>query len=255
MGKNVETSVKEPLVRKAVAALITHLGNEQAKKSKQLLEDDDTFHLVVVLKKAPEKASNKPIRIEIPNPLFEADSADVCLFVKDHKGEGHKAAKERIKSQASCGVTKVMGLSKLKSDYYPFEAKRKLCDSYDLFLADDRVIPSLPKLLGKSFFKKKKQPIPVNLNRRDWAAQIKKALNATHTFLSEGPNMNIKVARSSHSEDEVVENVLAVVESLDGVVPRKWKNVQVLSCCYFISTHQSEPPYCTRVRVLHSNRI
>ena len=50
----------------------------------------------------------------------------------------------------------MLGISKLKANYYPFEAKRKLCDSYDLFMADDRIIPSLPKLIGKSFFKKKK---------------------------------------------------------------------------------------------------
>ena len=32
--------------------------------------------------------------------------------------------------------------------YESFEAKRKLCNSYDLFLADERVLPSLPKLIG-----------------------------------------------------------------------------------------------------------
>lgn len=28
------------------------------------------------------------------------------------------------------------------------EAKRKLCSEYDLFVADERVLPQLPKLLG-----------------------------------------------------------------------------------------------------------
>jgi ribosome biogenesis protein UTP30 len=31
-----------------------------------------------------------------------------------------------------------MSVKKLKSDFKPFEAKRQLCQSYDLFLADDR---------------------------------------------------------------------------------------------------------------------
>ena len=51
------------------------------------------------------------------------------------------------------GIAKVLGVSKLRNNYKPHEAKRKLCDSYDLFLADERVIPVLPKLLGKTFFK------------------------------------------------------------------------------------------------------
>lgn len=63
-------------------------------------------------------------------------------------GEGHKAAKLRVKQQKVAGVAKVIGVSKLKGKYEPFEAKRQLCNSFDLFLADDRVVPSLPKLIG-----------------------------------------------------------------------------------------------------------
>jgi len=33
-------------------------------------------------------------------------------------------------------VTKVVGVSKLKAKLGPHEAKRQLCDSHDLFLAD-----------------------------------------------------------------------------------------------------------------------
>ena len=45
-------------------------------------------------------------------------------------------------------VAKVIGLSKLKSKYESHEAKRNLCAQYDLFIADDRIIPSLPRLIG-----------------------------------------------------------------------------------------------------------
>jgi hypothetical protein len=95
-------------------------------------------------------------RREIPNPIYNQEAAEVCLFVKDHDGTGHKEAKARVRSIENSGVQKVIGLTKLKANYFSFEQKRKLCDSYELFLADDRILPSLPKLLGKSFFKKKK---------------------------------------------------------------------------------------------------
>ena len=42
--------------------------------------------------------------------------------------------------------------------------------------------PDLPA--GKSFFKKKKQPVPVRLTGKDWAAQIRKACEATYLFWS-----------------------------------------------------------------------
>jgi hypothetical protein len=47
------------------------------------------------------------------------------------------------------GVAKVIGLSKLRTKYESFESKRELCKLYDLFLADDRILPSLPKLIGE----------------------------------------------------------------------------------------------------------
>lgn len=73
----------------------------------------------------------------------------MCLFVKDHAGEGHKEAKKKLsKFEKNGGVAKVIGISKLRTKYESFEAKRQLCSLYDLFLADDRVLPMLPKLIG-----------------------------------------------------------------------------------------------------------
>ena len=42
---------------------------------------------VVALKKIPQKPRNdKPLRIPIPHAIYAVDNAEVCLFVKDHKG-------------------------------------------------------------------------------------------------------------------------------------------------------------------------
>lgn len=63
-------------------------------------------------------------------------------------GEGHKAAKSKVREERVAGISKVVGLSKLRTKYESHEAKRQLCNSYDLFAADERILPSLPKLLG-----------------------------------------------------------------------------------------------------------
>ena len=52
-----------------------------------------------------------------------------------------------------------MGVDKLKGKFRPFEARRQLLQDHDLFLADDRVVPMLPKLLGKIFFNAKKYEV------------------------------------------------------------------------------------------------
>lgn len=62
-----------------------------------------------------------------------------------HRGRGHACGKP-VRPTLSC--SQVVGISKLRTKYESHEAKRQLCNSYDLFAADERILPSLPKLLG-----------------------------------------------------------------------------------------------------------
>jgi ribosome biogenesis protein UTP30 len=222
------TGFKSQQLQKAVSSLLKYVGD--ADKSTQLLEEDEVFHLVVSLKKAPVgPRKDKPIRIAVPHPLWTAEGAEVCLFVKDHKGEGHKAAKQRLaKLLKNGGVAKVVGLSKLRAKYESHEAKRQLCSSYDLFLADERIIPSLPKLIGKSFFKRKKQPIPVDMRAADFPKQVQAALAATYMTPPQGTCVSVRVARSSMEQQQIVENAMAALRGVVRNVPKKWSNVQAV---------------------------
>ncbi len=80
-------------------------------------------------------------------------------------GEGHKAAKKRLKAGEAAGVAKVIGTSKLRTKYESHEAKRALCGAYDLFLADERILPSLPKLLGAPPPRRRSQATPWRCER------------------------------------------------------------------------------------------
>jgi ribosome biogenesis protein UTP30 len=198
-------------VTKAVAALRKHSEKVKAEGGSKLFDGDDdddaeTYSVMVSTRRVPQRASNKLVPIPLPHPLLSLDVAEVCLIVKDHQGEGHKDAKRKVAEMEKCGVAKVLGISKLRNNYKPHEAKRKLCDSYDLFLADARVLPLLPKLLGKTFFKKKRQPVPVDLTKKDWPAQVRKAAAATYARRGAGTCVSVKVGRAAHSQKEIVAN-------------------------------------------------
>jgi ribosome biogenesis protein UTP30 len=122
----------------------------------------------------------------------------------------------------------IVGTSKLRTKYESYEAKRNLCRQFDLFLADDRVLPSLPKLIGKTFFRRKKQPIPIDLTAADLEAQMCKARECTCLILSGGSCLSIKVARASFSVAAAVANVEAVIAAAAKHVPKKWGNVQAI---------------------------
>lgn len=53
-------------------------------------------------------------------------------------------------------VNRVVDTDKLRGKWKPFEARRNLARENDIWLADERIVPSLPKLLGKVFFDAKK---------------------------------------------------------------------------------------------------
>ncbi len=131
-------------------------------------------------------------------------------------------------SADKCGVAKIIGYSKLRANFKAHEARRRLCASYDLFVADDRILPLLPKLLGKSFFKKKKQPIPVDLTRADWSAAVKKATAGTYLFTSGGGCSAVRVARAAQPAAEVAANCCAAAAGVAAAVPRGWSNIRAM---------------------------
>lgn len=134
-------------ISKAVNALLKH----ELKALDEDAEKDKTMWLVFTVKKMAEKQRVKPVAITLPHSYLE--EAEICLICKDPQRE----YKDIVEGQdALKAIKKVIGVSKLREKYKPFEAKRTLCSSYDLFLADERVIEMLPKMLGKTFFLKKK---------------------------------------------------------------------------------------------------
>lgn len=42
-----------------------------------------------------------------------------------------------------------MSYSTLRKNYTRYKDRRQLCSSYDAFFSDDRILPMMPRLLGK----------------------------------------------------------------------------------------------------------
>ncbi|GAX75349.1 hypothetical protein CEUSTIGMA_g2793.t1 [Chlamydomonas eustigma] len=217
----------EAQVQKAAASLLKFLGDRRS-KANDLFDDDEIINITIALKKMPlQSRKDKPIPLQLPHPLNSPEGAEICLFVKDHQGEGHKEGKLLLQQfEKNGGVTKVIGISKLKTKYESHEAKRQLCKLYDIFLADERILPSLPKLIGKSFFKKKKQPIPIRITGKDLPSQVKRACSCTYMFKNSGTCINIKVALSTFDQQQVAQNIHAVLAQAVDHIPKKWSNIR-----------------------------
>ena len=202
------------LLGKAMVALLKHHEDtvSQSKTKESLLPNADNVPVQVqlTLSRVPVNPSPKPIRLDIPHPFHKVPSsamdendddddddmeeAEVCLIVKD---DAKAWIKELLESAGpdsclSC-IKKVLGLESLRKKHSQFSDKRTLLQKYDLFLADDRILPMLSKNLGKSFFRAKKQPIPINITRKaGFPYAVDKCLKATWMFISAGTCITIK---------------------------------------------------------------
>ncbi|OIW05319.1 hypothetical protein TanjilG_28784 [Lupinus angustifolius] len=214
-------------VERAIDSLLKWRNSQpQTQKSKLLDQDDEFIYLTLTLKKVPPKGRVNPHKVPLPHSLT-SEFSERCLIIDDRpKSNLTKAdAEKKIKSE-SIPISEVLKLSKLTSDYRAFDAKRKLCDSYDMFFADKRIVPLLARLLGKHFLKKKKVPLPLDLQKKNWKEQVEKACSSGLLTLRSGTCSVVRVAKLSMERDEIVENVVVAIGGIVEIIPKKWENVR-----------------------------
>ncbi|XP_031254245.1 LOW QUALITY PROTEIN: ribosomal L1 domain-containing protein 1-like [Pistacia vera] len=216
-----------PAPTKAVETAVNALLQWKSSKcqtQKPLLEQDDFIYLILTLKKIPQNSRINPHKIPLPHSLIRQEDdnpPELCLIIDDRPKFNltKDAALKKIKND-NVPITKVIKVTKLKTDYRPFEAKRKLCDSYDMFFADKRVVTLLSKLLGKHFFQEEKKiPVPVDLKHKNWKEQIEKVCGSALLYLRTGTCSVLKVGKVSMDAKEIVENIMAAINGIAEIVP------------------------------------
>lgn len=144
-------------------------------------------------------------------------------------------------------VSKVISVGKLKRKYGTYEQKRQLADSYQVFVADERVVQMLPSLLGKKFCQKRKLPMPINLKRVILNAQagtverMQQAYDELYKYAhlvvpyyapgskeSTGTMSSVKIGHCGMDSYELAENAMAAVEQVVKHTPAGWQNVHQL---------------------------
>jgi ribosome biogenesis protein UTP30 len=206
--------------RAATAILKLHSQEEQSTKKKSLFDDSKFISLNIALNKYPPKTNLRALPIVLPFPIFDAQT-EICVFVKD------PVEKYKPMLKAIPGVKKVIAISKLRANYKQFDTRRKLKNSYDLFLCDDSISLVLISLLGKAFIKSKKMPVPIKF-KHDLQSQVSRALKSTFLYLPRGTCANLHVGTTaSHTPKQIQVNMMACLEKVPNRIP--WELIQSLS--------------------------
>ncbi|KAI9920402.1 hypothetical protein PsorP6_015578 [Peronosclerospora sorghi] len=225
--KGLRNPLDEAQVRRAVLALQLFVEKKKHKRAKTPLVDEVEYLSCILTRKlVPTKTTLKPIPITLPHAIYDAESAEICLFVKD---DDKKRIKEALAKDPVKSVTKIMTVKKLRKHFARFEDRRALVAAYDLFLADDRVLPYLKGPLGTKFFTKKKTPIAVRVSRKNVATSVRLASRRTALHISAGVCNNVKVARLDMTLEQIVENIMVAMNECAHLVPKGWNGVQSIS--------------------------
>ncbi|KAK6525792.1 hypothetical protein TWF281_010836 [Arthrobotrys megalospora] len=266
MTTSASATYEEAQASKAIAALKAHLATQKTAAPKAALFDeadesdledgtvgvadpDLAFWLVVTGKKFfTQDKKPKQERVVLPNPYLTSPSPTftVCLITKDPSTYYRSLVSHLPYHPSSLTI---IAPSKLKTNYKTFESRRQLERSHDIFLADDRVIPLLPSLLGSSIYRRSaKVPIPIKLSKiepptKDAEApksklqadaeklqkEIEKAIKATYFVLAASASQSVKVGIRAQSPEEVAQNVTAVMDHLTTkIIKGGWSGVRAV---------------------------
>ena len=243
---------------------------EAASKTKNLLISDNSSEDVLSTEVEPiwlvlttkrfmtDQKRLKPRKISLPHSLHASPNTTICLITPEPQRQFKDAiAHPSFPASLSKRIIKVISIKKLQAKHRSFESRRQLRDSYDLFLADDRIVTYLAKCLGKSFYNTTaKRPIPVSLKaskpkekknailpsikiRKEssdtksiaapplLAKEIERTLSTAQINLSPSTTTAVRVGLASHMPEQLAANIEAVMASLAGELVG-WKNVRAV---------------------------
>jgi ribosome biogenesis protein UTP30 len=201
------------------------LKKQKEQEENELLPSNEQYvWLQITVKRMHPEHKIKPFKIPLKHPLIDPRVTPICLITKDPQRE----YKDLLESHKIKFISRVVGITKLKGKFKSYEARRMLLKENGMFLADERVIPLLPGLLGKKWFDAKKQPIPVCLTRKDLKGELERAIESTYMHQNRGTCTSVKIGLLSHAPEKVLDNIKISLPAIVNNIKGNWDNVQSL---------------------------
>jgi ribosome biogenesis protein UTP30 len=233
-------------------------GADDSSAEEESGEAEPIWLVLTTKKHIVDQKRLKPGRISLPHPIHKSGTSTICLITPDPQRTFKNVIADPSFPPELASRIRVLGIEKLKGRYKSYESKRQLVAQYDIFLADDRVVTLLPKLLGKTMYESTtKRAIPVKLDgykekdaagkrtkdadsKKDnetktvrvsspaqVAKEIEKALQSAQVYLAPGTTTSIRVGMSNFAAADLAENIDAVVLGMEQkFVPKGWRNIR-----------------------------
>ncbi|OWR51206.1 ribosomal L1 domain-containing protein 1 [Danaus plexippus plexippus] len=213
----------------ALEKLTAHTSNKNI-----IFGDEHQIFMEIRCIKIPHSKGN--IKFVLPHSTV-LSSKEVCLVTPDIK-KGKKVDheptvdkwEELLRGAGVTSVKTILPMRQLRVEYDQFELKRRLLTQHDFIMVDTRVLNHVSHILGKMFFKKHNMLIPVKIDEtKDVKKDIDVGLRTVMLRISAGQTTTIVVGHTGMQQNDIKENILAVVNMLNKKFPGGEANIRGLA--------------------------
>jgi len=188
---------------------------KEAKDKSKKRKFAQSVDLVISLRDVdPKKAGNRIQElIELPHPAGK--ESKICVIASGEMALQAKRAGANL-------VIKRGDLEALMGDK---KKQKELAKTYDFFIAEAPLMPLVGKSLGAILGPRGKMPTPVSPTVKI-AGQIKKHRKMVLLRMRGQPVLQCRVGNEDMADEEIAENIQAVVRRIEGKLKRGIKNIR-----------------------------
>jgi large subunit ribosomal protein L1 len=191
---------------------------KQVKESSKKRNFVQSIELIINLRDIdPKKPAGKIQEvIELPHEVGKGNK--ICVIAS-----GELALKAR-----KAGADLVIERNELEVLTGDKKKQRELAKTYDSFIAEAPLMPLVGRVLGATLGPKGKMPTPVPPTV-NIAEQIEKNRKTVKVRLRGQPVLQCRVGMENMSNEEIAENVHAVIRGIEGKLKRGIKNIRSIN--------------------------
>jgi large subunit ribosomal protein L1 len=199
-----------PLDQKTILDAVKEVKEKSEKRN-----FNQSIELILNLKDIDMKSSEGKLQEIIELPYSPAKQNKICVIAS-----GELALKAR-RANADLVIERaeLEGFAGKKRDL------RKIANDYDFFIAEAPLMPLVGKILGPVLGPRGKMPLPVPPTA-DIASLVEKHRKTVIVRMRNQPILQCRVGSENMKEEEIAENVQAVLRVIEGKLKRGLKNVK-----------------------------
>jgi len=202
-----------PIEQKTILAAVKEAKEKSGKKN-----FTQSVELILNLQDIDMKSPEGRLQenIELPCPPPEKTNKICVIATGELALKAKKANADLVIDRAE-----LEGLAGKKKEL------RKIADEYDFFVAEAPLMPLVGKILGVTLGPRGKMPVPVPPTA-DIESLLNKYRKTVVIRMRNQPIIQCRVGTESMKEEEITENIQAVLRVLEGKLKRGMKNIKLV---------------------------